>query len=188
MTASVRISDKEMMYGLLRAGRFGNALLTATSLEELRLRHSGLVGLRYMGTTSGKRWFQLDLKNDDEVRACVGRWVSQGADPTFIVYCQQSPPCTMNAEVTGTAVRPILRYHLNQGMSNREAMLDSGAVDVEGLRALCVLRSFLTPSSFDDVCELLDEWPDHVIEFTTFHSPLGWARGRNHVVWEVRDY
>lgn len=183
-----KITDKDTMYSLLRSGRLGNTLHSDRTLAGLRAKCSGLVGLRYSGTTSGKRWFQLGLRTDAEVNACVDRWVAEGAQRELVVFSQQAPDCTFNAELTGTAARPYVRYHADPRMACRDAMLDYGAADLRGVLALAFLRRALTAPSFEDVLDLLDAWPDHVIELTTFNQCVGWARGRNHVVWEVRHY
>jgi hypothetical protein len=56
-----------------------------------------------------------------------------------------------------------------------------------GLRAKMLLERYLDPSSLECVEDLLNEWPDHVIEFTAFDRTLGTLR-RNTVIWEVRLY
>ena len=57
-----------------------------------------------------------------------------------------------------------------------------------GLRALCLLRQHLFPSSWEDIQELLERFPDSVIEFSAFEYAVGFLRNRNTVIWEVRNY
>jgi hypothetical protein len=57
-----------------------------------------------------------------------------------------------------------------------------------GLEVLMLLRANVDPSSLDDIMELLDEYPDHVVEFTSFTVPVGRIPGRQTLIWEVRKY
>ena len=57
----------------------------------------------------------------------------------------------------------------------------------DGLMALGLLKCYLDDPSYDNMMNLLDEYPDHVVEFTAFSrgmGVLGWAS----CVWEVRRY
>ena len=57
----------------------------------------------------------------------------------------------------------------------------------DGLMALGLLKCYLDDPSYDNMMSLLDEYPDHVVEFTAFNRAmgvLGWAS----CVWEVRSY
>lgn len=58
----------------------------------------------------------------------------------------------------------------------------------EGLETKLLLQRLLTPASLDDLLELLTAFNGHVIEFTAYDRCLGWAKGRNIIVWEVRAY
>jgi len=59
---------------------------------------------------------------------------------------------------------------------------------MRGLAVLLMLRRYLSPAAYNDVEELLDTYPDHVIELTAYLHELGWAKGRNVIIWEVRNY
>ena len=57
-----------------------------------------------------------------------------------------------------------------------------------GLHALGLLKTYLSPASYDDIQELVDLYPGHVIEFTCCSKDVGDCRGRNAIIWEVRNY
>ena len=57
-----------------------------------------------------------------------------------------------------------------------------------GLMALSLIKTHMSPSSYDDVQQLLDIYPCHVIEFTCCSKDVGDCKGRNTVIWEVREY
>lgn len=58
------------------------------------------------------------------------------------------------------------------------------------LQAKMLLQQHLDPYSYDEIMELLDLYPGHIIEFTCCKRPVGSManRGRNTIVWEVRKY
>ena len=59
--------------------------------------------------------------------------------------------------------------------------------DIHGLRANIILKCAMDPVAYDWVMELLDRYPDHVVEFSTWSVPFG-DLGWNTIVWEVRKY
>lgn len=68
----------------------------------------------------------------------------------------------------------------------REAM--KHAKRATGLRAQMILKELLWPSSYDDLMDLIDLFPEHVIEFGAHTRAVGVLPHRNTVVWEVRAY
>lgn len=58
----------------------------------------------------------------------------------------------------------------------------------QGLIVLFLLRKHLSPPSYDDLMELVDLFPDAVVEFSAYDRELGERRGRNTIIWEVRNY
>lgn len=67
------------------------------------------------------------------------------------------------------------------------ALAESGK-HITGLQALHLLRINMTPSSFDDLMDLIDIYEDHIIEFSAYSKDLGDCKGRNTIIWEVRKY
>lgn len=58
----------------------------------------------------------------------------------------------------------------------------------EGSAARLLLNFVLNDNSRDDVEELLDLYPDHVIELSAIDACFGTVPHRNAVIWEVRIY
>jgi hypothetical protein len=58
----------------------------------------------------------------------------------------------------------------------------------KGLLALEMLRHYMCPRSFEWLEWLLDEYPDHVIEFSTYGVCCGTVPNMNTYFWEVRQY
>jgi len=60
--------------------------------------------------------------------------------------------------------------------------------DTNGANALYLLRSHLDARSFEWLEYLLQEYPGHVVEFSTYSVEWGSMPGYNTVFWEVRRY
>jgi len=56
-------------------------------------------------------------------------------------------------------------------------------------KASVILRHYLR-DEYDDLVDLLDRFPDSVVEFTTYNKPVGLHSdlGKRTVIWEVRHY
>ena len=74
-------------------------------------------------------------------------------------------------------------------MRMREAMRSNPQLALK-LEAKMLLQRHLDPYSYDEIMELLDLYPRHIVEFTCCKRPVGSMahRGRNTIVWEVRKY
>jgi hypothetical protein len=59
---------------------------------------------------------------------------------------------------------------------------------ITGLLALNFLKENMSPSSFEDIMELLKLFPEDVIEFSCYDIQLGTLTNRNTIIWEVRGY
>lgn len=58
----------------------------------------------------------------------------------------------------------------------------------EGLQALHIVRNRVSLRDYEDIVELLDAYPGHVLEFTAYACSVGWVRHSNVIFWELRGY
>lgn len=65
--------------------------------------------------------------------------------------------------------------------------LATETLHAQGLRAVHILKSAMDATSWDNLNRLFDQFPDSVIEYTTYSIPVG-ELGNNTVIWEVRNY
>lgn len=79
-------------------------------------------------------------------------------------------------------------YYPYQGLvlRHRDAMLR--AKSYEGLKLRAILQTYVDPHTLNDFEFLLSEYPDHVIEFTSYGCRVGEFPGRNTLIWEIRLY
>lgn len=69
----------------------------------------------------------------------------------------------------------------------RDSLAEGGKESL-GLQTSLLLDHFLDHKSREWLNYLLDEYPDHVIEFTTLSQCWGVEPGYNTIFWEVRKY
>lgn len=60
--------------------------------------------------------------------------------------------------------------------------------EAHGVAAYNILKRHLNPNGLDDVYELLQLYPDHVVEVSVTSDCIGTLPHRNYVTWEVRRY
>lgn len=184
------VETKRQAFALYHGGRFGNKLRTWDTVRDfVYSNYCGLVTMRYKGTITGKAWYAYNVKSS-AVADKAKEWIAQGADPMLIVLNESAPDDRLI--VQGELIHTPRGYCFIRRFDKvkmRVAMTMSNAKDeVTGLRALAELRRVCTGSSFDDLMELSELYPDSVIEFSVYAMCLGSCRGRNVIVWEVRNY
>ena len=69
----------------------------------------------------------------------------------------------------------------------REALKEK-SFNVTGLEAEILLRYYLCSRSLEWLKILLERYPEHVVEFSSYGVNWGTLRGYNTVFWEVRLY
>lgn len=183
----MRIDTKSQFYALWNANKLGNKLRSWKTLAEFHASgYRGVVGLRAVLATGGGPL--LIVPNSDDLPAAFKHFASLGVPVSSTVICEGAPD--ERVRLQGEVMRgPQLSLFANaegRGLRMRESMLD--AKTYAGLAAQMLLRRHLTPASYDDIQELLDLYPDSVIEFSAYDHNLGWAAGRNTLIWEVRNY
>jgi hypothetical protein len=184
------VETKKQAYALYHSGMFGNKLRTWDTVRDFVYSgYSGPVTMRYKGTVTGRAWYAYNVKSS-AVAAKAKEWIAEGADPMLIVVNESAPDerLVLQGELIHTP-RGFCLIRRFDKVKMRVAMTMSSAADeVIGLFALGTLRHVCTPSSFEDLMELCELYPDSVIEFSVYAMCLGNCRGRNTLVWEVRNY
>lgn len=176
-------------------GEFGNASPTYRTCEEL-LR----VGERYPGAMPVPGKYHLRSKvpgGPTEYNlswsAAVARWCDKPNPGGW--YCSAMAPedrkilqgeiLLMDASL-GLSSGLYLNYNTKR-LPMREGMaLESK--HAEGPRARLILMHALCPNSLDWLGVLLDRYPLHAVEFSTYECNWGTLEGFNTVWWEVRKY
>jgi hypothetical protein len=84
------------------------------------------------------------------------------------------------------SIRGLYLHYTMEQLPMREA-LQKDSKEAYGIMALGLLRSYMDATSYDWFQYLLDAYPNHVIEFSTFSVQCG-TLAWNTLFWEVRLY
>ena len=179
------IDSKEKNFDAYKKGLFGNKLRTWYGLYDFNNSdYSGYVTLRYSGDVGASNYTAYNvLKVNDK----VNEFIKNGADPKLIIINESAPDerLTIQGEITKDANGYNLFYSLQKG--KMRDCLQNG-IQVFGLKAKLILQHYLFQNSFNDIMELIELYPEHIIEFSTYEMKLGDCKNRNTVIWEVRKY
>jgi len=176
----VEVKNKKTFYELWRRGRFGNTLRSWADMQSFRAaRYTGITGLRDMrpGGT-----FIKDIPAANVERHFI-------AETHVICEAASDERLTIQGEIQLSSYCGYdLRYSIVPGYRMRDG-LARFQQHASGLNALCQVRSRMDPASWDDLREILEDYPGAVVEFSCYAMEVGNCRGRNTIFWEVRtDY
>jgi hypothetical protein len=185
-----RLDNKRAFYRLWHAGAFGNKIRAWSRPEEVPQDFTGRIMLRAMNSPGGSA-----LNRELPAREAVRVWKEDRAAGRLPEWQGNETAPDDRAMLQGEILRdheglqvfatPRKAEDVGKLLRMRDVM--PFARQYTGLAAVLLLRRYLDPASLETVEELLNEWPDHVIEFTAFDGPLG-THNRNTIIWEVRAY
>lgn len=184
------VNSKQDMYKRLAAGEFGNTIEQWFDLSRwsaLAPANIGWWGIR--SQVPGGPCF-LNVRRED-VPDAVRRVESEGYAYNISMMIDKVVTVRLWAEVMRTAGGLYLYGVADPGekfgptASWRREMPTAGR-EWFGSVAGEVLRTLLNSNSYEDLMILLDNYPDHVVEFSACEQCIGVVAGRNAVVWEVR--
>lgn len=179
-----RICSKRDFVTRYRRGEFGNGSPTWETVKEfidyydldwpredelfhLRNREPG-AKTYYNVTYSEIRALSLE----DEL---VGYYVSAMAPTDKTLIQGEIKLSPRHVELRYTRVKKPMREALAE---NEETIF--------GLSAYAILRMYLDANSYEWLFHLLDFYPDHIVEFSTYSTNWGTLPSYNTVFWEVR--
>jgi hypothetical protein len=179
------VDSKKDSYSLLHSGRLGNRLRMWDSFDEiLKSGYSGTVSIRYKSTGGGFVAYNVPLEDIPKVQQ---EWKDKGAKEELMTYNESAPDHLML--IQGELMRNdnhIYLFHSSEKSKMSIALANGKHAD--GMDALNLLKRHLNTASYDDIMQLLEMYPDSVIEFSAYSKCLGNLPGRNAVIWEVRNY
>jgi hypothetical protein len=175
------ITSKQQMYALKFRHAFGNTLRTwRTERALLDSGFTGHLGLRCVGKPGGPFVHPLTvvqaLKAAPQLRA-------RGYT---VLFCEAAPDhlITIQGEFADYSDGYWLTYS-RQKSNMRIAM--QHPQHACGRYAEMLVHSNVSAADWEDFLALFEKWPEHVLEFTAFETPVGQLRGRHAVVWELRQ-
>lgn len=177
---------KTDFYRRWRAMEFGNRGHSWDTLDEVMASNlPGPFAIRYK--VPGSRFMRYHI-HKSELRSVAEQFIQDGANPSLFEFSPMQPDgkLVLQGEVQGD------HYGLSLFFSRakkpmRVALAESGK-QVHGLQAKMILQGACDSSSLDDLLQLVERFPDHVIEFSVYSCHVGVIPKRNTVIWEVRKF
>jgi hypothetical protein len=176
---------KSEFYERYLKGEFGNRPRTWASWAELReAPYAGRVTIRDL-RPGGPCYYGVDVV---DLRA--GKY-PKGCDTLADKRFNESMPdefLTIQGNVWLDAFGLKLEYSCEPNVGHRAAVNQPLVKTAERLGALSLLKTYMDWNSYDDLQELLENYPEAVIEFSAYSKFVGVLPGRSAVFWEVRLY
>jgi hypothetical protein len=195
MQEEKEILNKKQFYEMYDKNLFGNKALAWNSYKEiLDSSWRGNICIRSkIGFARKKVRYNVPREKIAEI---IKEFEEEGIKKESITFNQSMPDdfILIQGEVSSSD------FNINEENSSplrmrysliRKPMLLALAEkdeEVYGLKVLEILRHFLWENSYNNIMELLEEYPEHVIEFSAYNKEVGDIKGRNAVIWEVRKY
>lgn len=187
----MRIGDKRTMYELLTSGRLGNTNPSWPDCQSWRddprakfCQSWGVRSSTHAGDRRTAMYVPTHLVKDHARRFGDDAYNLSPMIDTFLTVTAMLEVHDSDAGlVVGCVAHPPKGIPWRWAMSSRGCFFEE-----EGVTARMLLRRFLNPNSLDDLYQLLEAYPGHVVELSATEQEYGTHPGRNAVVWEVRDY
>jgi hypothetical protein len=181
------VETKQDYYRRSETLEFGNKLQVWPDFWSWRCSgYKGGIRFRSRARASGAFTLGPPIPFDD-VPSAYYKLLDEGYSESELLFCEAALHefTVIQGEVCRSSRGLELTWSIEPGITVREAM--TRAKYSSGLAVKLILESRLDPVDYEDLMELLDTYPDHVVEFSVFSTDMG-VLGRRMVVWEVRRY
>ena len=162
-------------------GEFGNKTYNWDTLDEFKAANfRGLVHIRNR-VAAGASWYDVPSSQVPQ------RWKQLVKDPKqhFLASMAPTSKTLFQGEVMQTH-EGLYLYYSTLALPMRYALAQQ-AHTTTGIITSTLLRHYLDANSYDWLQYLLDAYPEHVIEFSTYSERCG-TLAWNTLFWEVRNY
>ena len=171
------------------AGEFGNMPPTWQTLEEyLRSGYVGLIHIRNR-TKGGQTWYNVPHTEVENLwNKLIKTAAENGVSPKTLYISGMGPEDKKIFQ--GEVQRGLwgLDLHYNLEALPMRLVSPKDWYNTRGLTANLLIDSYMCQRSNQWLEYLLEEYPGHVIEFSTYSMQWGNVPGYNTVFWEVRNY
>ena len=183
------IENKAECYLLYQNGFFGNQPKTWNSYEEIiKSGYKGNVTIRTKERIAGVATTKYNVRPED-IEKEIDYITQQGLRIDKITFNESMPDNVLliQGELTRTEEGLYFNYSTEKTQMNT-ALRGENSKIATGLTAKMLLKTNLTPESYEDLEKLLDTFPNDIIEISAWDKNIGNIPGRNAIVWEVRNY
>ncbi len=197
---SCEVPNKSTMYRLLGSGRFGNRQMNypiADSEDWMCICNNHKVNqgaphplwaLRYK-KPGYRQWSCYDLP-PQIVWPTYCDYIAEGADPTLfnLTPMQDDTAIVVQGEIQRSAQHGWC-FRVSKEKKPMNVALGGSQVEHHfGPGYWLYLKQIMTAIDYEDINELLDTFPDAVIEFSVYNQQVGNCPNRKTIIWEVRNY
>lgn len=181
------ITNKHQSAELFKLGKFGNKTKLWSSIDELRTDRPKLCMLRYRGNAGGM-YCHYDV-TVEEAENLIDKYVKENNAERARFFFNETA-IHEKLLIQGELYRSIrgLEFRYSLVREPMRLALDENEQTCYGLKSISLLKHYLTSSSYTDLMELIELYPDHVFELSVWSYDIGDIPGRNAIVWEVRKY
>lgn len=181
------IPNKKTFLDLSIKGKLGNRFRVSTSV--IAALASGAPVFYIRGPVA--RWhFMVPWVNAEDLESTVQGIEARGGkrdDMYFSEVVKKGVYRSINAEAKRDEHGLTLTYGTSSHLSLRDDVARNGIMK-QGLAAWLVLRRRVPPEDVDMLCEIWEEYPDCIIEFSTYPGKYVGVMKRSTIIWEVRSY
>jgi len=121
---------------------------------------------------------------------CLQQWLEKENLGEVGWYASEMSPHHLNVlqgELERTHEGLVLFYSTEVGLTMKDILKGRGK-QVRGLSANMILKTLLPTNDLEWIEFLLEAYPSHVVEFSSFSKCWGTVNGSRTVIWEVRQY
>lgn len=169
-----RVNTKAEMYQLLQAGAFGNTARQWNIYTDLVASdYRGLVGVRSM-LVGGKFLPHVPFEQVVDAPNCI---YNEMQNDDYILLQGETYRSVNGLYVYASTVKKPMRQALREGGRHFFRSAARAALEVT-----------LWPSDIDALNGLMADYPESVVEFSTYSRAVGILPMSNTLIWEVRNY
>jgi len=182
-----RINNKFSYYLLYENGLLGNKPFIWNSIEEIKKsgwkKEICIRGRK--GIAREKSRFNLTI---EDAAKYVDQLKNEGIPPEKLTFNQSMPDehLLIQGEIFRDQNIYALTYTTVKKPMNRA--FEEETLHAKGLTAINLIKGNLFSTSYSDLQELFDFFPDSIIEFSSYDIDVGNLPNRNTIIWEVRNY
>jgi hypothetical protein len=183
-----KINNKRIFTQLWLEGRFGNRPLIWHTIEEaIASGFRGEMLLRYYGNGHGGPLVRG--LTAETLLTAVDSLVAAGWSAKDFYVAEVIPDhyYRMNAKMMELPGHGGIWLEYSTVPAIMRESFRLGEKRVNGIRAKTILQTRVEPNDLEFLLSLLEDFPDHVVEFSSLSARAGINRQR-FIVWEVRNF
>jgi len=180
----MKITNKRQMYQMMAVGAFGNVMPTWLTLDAALASDAPFLGVRSLTVNDPVRLYWIrreDLREKMESAGILGR--------QDLIFSSTDYGMEADRIIQGEVTRGPwgLYFRHSFAPAPMRVAFEQDNRHATGLEAEMLLRRHVDPHGVDWLMELLHEYENPVVEFTTYRNPVGTLHQQT-LIWEVRHY